>query len=375
MRAPDAQTLLWMFAQQSCEHAIILLDREGRIVWWSAGAQEIFGHGPADIIGELSARLFTPDDVDKGMDRLEIEVADIDNTAEDDRWMLRADGSRFWASGILLAIRDEAGGVIGYAKVLRNRTDLREQLDALRNQIRELESASHRKDVFLSTLSHELRNPLAPLSNAVKLIRFSAPGNADLEYALRVVERQVELLGRLVDDLLDLSRVGAGKIELNRQRIVLTEVVRQAVETVRPLAEQRRHTLNVALLEDPIVVEGDADRLHQVFVNVLNNAVKYTPPGGHIWVHATTEGDEAVVHVRDSGVGIPTEMLPRIFELFTQVDSARAYSQGGLGIGLSLVKNLVALHGGTVQVRSDGEGKGAEFSVRLPLQMPGRLTP
>ncbi|HET9651481.1 MAG TPA: ATP-binding protein, partial [Usitatibacter sp.] len=206
------------------------------------------------------------------------------------------------------------------------------------------------------------------LSNAVGIIRMGGHLDTGMEYAVRVIERQVELLRRLVDDLLDLSRVGAGKIELERRRVALGEILGQAVESVRALADQRRHAIDLVLPADPMVVEGDADRLHQVFVNLLNNAAKYTPPGGHIWVHGTPEGDEAVVHVRDNGVGIPGEMLPKIFELFTQVDSARAYSQGGLGIGLSLVKNLVALHGGTVQVRSDGEGKGAEFTVRLPLQ-------
>ncbi|MGE5095102.1 MAG: ATP-binding protein [Betaproteobacteria bacterium] len=356
-----------MFAQQSREHAIVLLDREGRVTWWSPGAREIFGHAPEEILGEPSACLFTAEDVDKGMDRLEFEVAEVDNTAQDDRWMRRADGSRFWASGILLAVRDAKGDVVGYAKVLRNRTDLREQIDALRNQLRELESASHRKDVFLSTLSHELRNPLAPLANALQIIRFSVAPGADLEYALRVIERQMELLRRLVDDLLDLSRVGAGKIELERRLVALAGIVRQAVESVRAAAAQRRHALDVVLPDDPMTLEADADRLHQVLVNLLNNAVKYTPEGGHIWVHATTEGDEAVVHVRDNGVGIPSDMLPGIFDLFTQVDAAREHSQGGLGIGLSLVKNLVALHGGSVQVRSDGEGKGSEFTVRLPL--------
>jgi PAS domain S-box-containing protein len=360
--------MLWMFAQQSREHAIILLDPEGKITWWSPGAEQIFGYEAANIVGEPSARLFTPEDVEKGMDRLELAVADADDAAEDDRWQMRMDGSRFWASGMVLAVRDEAGERLGYTKLLRNRTDLREQIVALRNRVSELELECRRKDVFLSTLSHELRNPLAPLSNAVRIIRTSSdPPAADIEYALRVIERQMDLLRRLIDDLLDLARLGAGKIQLARERVVLNHVLAQAVESTRTLMEQRKHRVDVMAPAMDVVVDGDEDRLLQVFVNLLNNAGKYTPPGGRVWVHLTTEGHEAVAHVRDTGVGIPTDMLPRIFDLFTQVDSSRAYSQGGLGIGLSLVKNFVAMHGGSVQVRSDGEGKGTEFTVRLPL--------
>jgi signal transduction histidine kinase len=171
---------------------------------------------------------------------------------------------------------------------------------------------------------------------------------------------------RLVDDLLDVTRIGAGKIELRREPLVLQDVVHRAVESARPIVGERRQRLEVVVPPSPMVVEGDSARLEQVFVNLLNNAAKYTPEGGNVWVKGTTEGDEAVIHVEDTGVGIPREMLPHIFDLFTQVDASRAYSQGGLGIGLSVVKSLVALHGGSVQVRSEGPGKGSEFTVRLP---------
>ena len=361
--------MLWMFAQQTREHAIVMIDRDGRIAWFSPGAEHIFGYEAHRVVGQPTAILFTPEDVENGMDRLEIAVADSDDAAEDDRWQRRADGSRFWASGMLLALRGEDGERIGYAKVLRNRTDLREQVEGLRGEVQRLDADCKRKDVFLSTLSHELRNPLAPLTNAVRLIRMSSTTpSPEVEYALRVVERQMELLRRLVDDLLDIARVGAGKIEVERERVVLNDVLMQAVESTRSLVEQRRHQLDLAMPDAPIVVDGDGNRLLQVFVNLLNNAAKYTPAGGRIWVHGTMEAQEAVVHVRDTGVGIPTDMQPRIFDLFTQVDSSKPYSQGGLGIGLALVKNLVALHGGSVQVRSDGEGKGAAFAVRLPLR-------
>jgi signal transduction histidine kinase len=176
------------------------------------------------------------------------------------------------------------------------------------------------------------------------------------------------VLQRLVDDMLDLSRVGAGKIELQRRVVSLNEILRSAVESTRSAVAAQRHTLDLLLPDGDVFVEGDPDRLHQVFVNLINNAVKYTPAGGRIWVKGTAEPGEAVARVEDSGVGIPHEMLPRIFDLFTQTESTRGMSQGGLGIGLALVKNLVSLHGGSVQAKSDGPGKGSEFTVRLPLK-------
>lgn len=172
----------------------------------------------------------------------------------------------------------------------------------------------------------------------------------------------------MVDDLMDLSRLGAGKIELRKETVTLNEIIEHAVEDVRPLINERRHQLEVLMTDKPIFVEADPGRLEQVFTNLLNNAAKYTPQGGRIWIKAITEGKDAVVHFEDTGVGLAKEEMPLIFELFTQAESSRSQSQGGIGIGLSVVKQLVTLHGGSVQVRSDGTGKGSEFTVRLPLR-------
>ena len=281
--------------------------------------------------------------------------------------MGRQDGSRFWAAGVLTAVRDEGGRLLGFGKVLRNRTDMREQLDTLRNQAQALTDANYQKDAFLSTLSHELRNPLAPLSNAVQLIRLTSSNRPELEQPLKIIERQIDQLRRLVDDLLDVSRAGAGKIDLKKEMMSVQDVIERAVESTRSVVRERRHTLDVLFPAARIMVEADRSRLEQVFVNLIHNAAKYTPEGGNIWIKGSTEGPEAVLHVQDNGMGVPHEMLPRIFELFTQVESSRMHSQGGMGIGLSLVKTLVTLHGGSVQVHSDGEGKGSEFTVRLPL--------
>ena len=370
--ATDPKEMLWLFAQQTREHAIVAMDPGGVITWFSPGASHIFGHAENEVVGQPSSVLFTREDVERGMNRLELEVAAADGISEDDRWQQRADGTRFWASGMVLAVRGPSQELLGYVKLLRNRSALRAQIDGLSNQVRALDLDSQRKDIFLSTLSHELRNPLAPLSNAVRIIRGSGtrPGS-EVEYALRIVERQTELLQRLVDDLMDLARVNSGKMDVQHQRVVLNDVLSQAEQSVRPLIERREHRFDLHLPGTPIEVDGDADRLLQVFVNLFNNAAKYTPKGGRVWVHATIEGAEAVVHVHDTGLGIPIDMQPRIFDLFTQVDATKAYSQGGLGIGLTLVKNLVMLHGGDVEAKSEGEGKGSQFTVRLPLSRAG----
>jgi PAS domain S-box-containing protein len=370
--APDdprsVDHLLRRLAECSQEHAIMLLDLEGRITWWNTGAERIFGLTRSEAIGQPVSRLFTREEVAQGLPEHEMTVAREDSNAEDDRWMKRRDGSRFWATGLMVALRDSDGRLLGYGKILRSRTDLWEQIETLRNQVEDLDASSRRKDVFLSTLSHELRNPLAPLSNAVDLIRMAAPGAPNLDYPLQVIERQVNSLTRLVDDLLDLSRIGAGKVELKKEPIAVQEIVRRAVESAGPLLDGRRHQLEELLPPAPMIVDADPDRLVQVFVNLLNNAGKFTPEGGSIWIKGTVEDQEAVVHVKDTGIGIPPELMPRLFELFTQAESSRMRSEGGLGIGLSLVKNLVTLHGGSVQARSDGPGKGSEFTVRLPLK-------
>ena len=367
---PNNDELIRLLVRQTTEFAIMLCNTRGGIRSWNAGAEKIFGMPANEALGQPVSILFTPEEREMGLADHEMAVSLAHGTAEDDRFMARHDGSTFWATGVMLAIRDDAGNLLGFGKILRNRTDLWEQLETLRNQVAALETSDRRKDVFLTTLSHELRNPLFALSNALQIIRKNDSLTAELDYPVSIIERQVDALRRLIDDMLDLSRIGAGKIELRKESITINELIHRALQSVGPLVRERRHELDVLLPPTAITVEADPSRLEQVFVNLLNNAAKYTPEGGRIWVRATTEGNQAVVHVEDTGVGIPRDLLPRIFDLFTQAESSREQSQGGLGIGLSLVKNLVTLHGGSVQVRSDGAGKGSQFSVRLPLGSP-----
>jgi signal transduction histidine kinase len=239
-----------------------------------------------------------------------------------------------------------------------------------------LQASDQRKDEFLATLAHELRGPLAPLSNMLEVLKRADDDVEVRQRARGTMDRQLRHLVRLVDDLLDVGRIAGNKLALRTEQIELAGIVSHAVETARPFFEGAGHLLSVSVPTEPIDLIGDAVRLTQVLNNLLNNACKYTPPGGRVGLTVWREGTDALVAVRDTGRGIPVEMLPRVFEMFTQVDRSLERSQGGLGVGLSLVKHLVELHGGAVSVRSEGEGRGSEFIVRLPAlnieKRPGR---
>jgi PAS domain S-box-containing protein len=242
-----------------------------------------------------------------------------------------------------------------------------EDVSALRERADELAEANRHKDEFLATLAHELRNPLAPIRNAVQYLGMEGLKEPDVRTAKDVIARQVTVMVRLVDDLLDVSRISRNKLDLHKQRVELAAVLESAVESSRPLIKQCGHELTVGLPPESLNLDADPVRLAQVFLNLLNNAAKYTKPGGHIWLTAAREGSDAVVSVRDNGIGIPGDMLSRIFDMFTQVDRSLEQSQGGLGIGLTLVRRLVAMHDGSIEARSTGLEKGSEFVVRLPL--------
>jgi signal transduction histidine kinase len=232
---------------------------------------------------------------------------------------------------------------------------------------RDVQNADRQKNEFLSMLAHELRNPLAPIRSAVEVLRLRANSQPEIAWAQDVIGRQVTQLVRLVDDLLDVSRITRGKIRLEMQPLDVAQIAHAAVETSRPLIEAGNHQFSLELLDEPLCVRGDGARLAQVLSNLLNNAAKYTPEGGAIRLTTSRDGDQVVFRVLDSGVGIPAEMLGKVFELFEQVDRTIDRSQGGLGIGLTLVHRLVELHGGKVEAASDGPGRGAAFTVRLPL--------
>jgi signal transduction histidine kinase len=242
-----------------------------------------------------------------------------------------------------------------------------ERTAALEATTQALQEADQRKDEFLAMLAHELRNPLAPIRSAVQLLRLRELTAAQREQARDVIERQVEHLVNLIDDLLDVSRITRGMITLQLEPILVGAIVARAVETARPAIDAQRHTLEIDLPDELITVEGDKTRLVQVIANILHNAAKFMDPGGRILLSAQREGPQAVIRIADTGIGIASDLLPRVFELFTQVHSRSERAQGGLGIGLALVRRLTEMHGGTVTVRSEGPGRGAEFTVRLPV--------
>ena len=279
----------------------------------------------------------------------EVRIENRFDTAEGERWML-------WTNRALAF--DAAGRVLEAQATGVDITERRRAEEALRE-------ADRRKDEFLAMLAHELRNPLAPIRNALHLLRISGAGPVAAE-ARDVMERQLTQLIRLVDDLLEVSRISRGKIELRRAAVDLAGVVASAVETSRPAIDAARHRLEIRLPPAPLHVEGDFVRLSQVVANLLNNAAKYTDPGGRIALSVQREGAEAEIRVQDNGVGLAPELLPRIFDMFAQADRARA--AGGLGIGLALAKMLVDLHGGRIEARSGGVGRGSEFAVRLPVK-------
>jgi PAS domain S-box-containing protein len=276
------------------------------------------------------------------------------------RFKDRHSGGYRWFLGRALPARDESGCVIRWFGTC---TDI----DDTKNAQEALKEADRRKDEFLATLAHELRNPIAPIRNAVELVRRADGDAALIEQARNIMERQLSQMVRLVDDLLDISRITTGKLQLRRERVELVTVVQSAAEAVRPLIDAQAHELTVALPQEPVYLDADPTRLAQVISNLLSNAAKFTDKGGHIWLTAQRQDGDVVLSVQDTGIGISAEDLPHIFEIFSQVAPALERSQGGLGIGLSLVRGFVELHGGNIQARSAGLGKGSEFSLRLPV--------
>jgi PAS domain S-box-containing protein len=263
------------------------------------------------------------------------------------------------------------GEVVAVAGTTRDITDRQAAEQVLREQAERLAESDRAKDEFLATLSHELRNPLAPLRNSLAMLRMAGMEDDRTAPIHAMMERQVNHLVRLVDDLLEISRISRGTFSLRKERVELAAVVRNAVETSDPLIRAGRHALVVELLDEPQWLEGDPVRLAQILANLLNNAAKYTPDGGHITLRAWREGGRAAISVRDTGIGIEPDALPRMFEMFSRGDRDSGHGQGGLGIGLALSLRLAEMHGGTLDAHSEGAGKGSEFTVRLPLAAAG----
>jgi signal transduction histidine kinase/CheY-like chemotaxis protein len=270
------------------------------------------------------------------------------------------DGRRLDISLTISPVRDETGRVTGASKVGRDISERKRVEAALRD-------ADRRKDEFLATLAHELRNPLAPIRHSLEILVRSDGDLRLFRHATDILSRQLTHLIRLVDDLLDVSRITRDKLQLRKTRVELASIITHALEASKPTADRNLQTIDISLPDRPIPLDADPVRLTQVFSNLFNNACQYTGPGGRVWLTAEQQGSEAVVIIRDSGIGLPADQLDGIFEMFAQVDDDSERQRRGLGIGLTLVRRLVQLHGGTVTARSEGRGLGSEFEVRLPV--------
>ena len=343
------------------DYAIFLLDRWGNVASWNTGAQNIYGYAASEIIGTHFSRFFTPEDLAREWPAYEFATARAGGRYEEEGWRLRKDGSAFWASVIIAALYDSEQNLSGFAKVTRDLTVLR-RVEALQENQRQMNE-------FLAMLSHELRNPLASIVNALDLMRHT-PG-ADRSDARAIVERQVAHLAHIVDDLLDVSRITRGKIELRKERVSANDAVRHALDSCGSLLAARGHRVELRLAPDELWVEADPTRLSQVIINLITNAAKYTPVGGRIDIVVERDNDDVALRVRDTGIGIPPSLLPKVFDLFVQGDRSLDRTAGGLGIGLTIVKRMVEMHGGSVTASSAGPGQGSEFVVRLPLVSAG----
>jgi PAS domain S-box-containing protein len=363
--------LMKRLLEGSKDHAFVFMDPDGVVTDWLGASEETFGFAAHEVVGKRLSTIFTPEDMQKRFDRYELEVARADSRSEDDRWHIRKDHTRIWVTGTVNAIRDENGQLLGFVKIMRDRTDQRSQIELLEGAAAALRESRERTHLFLRTLGHELRNPLSPLKTATHLIARLSP-DPKVDGAVQIILRQIEVLTRLADDLMDVARLETGKVAVNLQPADLRLLLTDAVTSMQKMAADKGLKLVSVLPEGSLDVKIDQGRFQRLVLNLLVNAIKYTPAGGSIWVKATMEGPEVALRVEDTGIGIAPEILPRIFELFTRERSASQMAPGGLGVGLAMVREIAELHGGNVQARSAGAGKGAEFTVRLPAWRPGQ---
>lgn len=364
-KAEEVGDLVESFAAHISQYGIVLLDPLGRITGWSEGSYCITGLSADDVLGRDFSVLFSEEDVRAELHRHELNAAAMLGAVEDERWHTRKDGSAFWASGMTFS-RSQRGRQLGFAKLFRDATHLRLRTQWLENEVQRLERQHHDRTVFIGPIAHELRNPLQPIGLATRLLT-SAVDSKQIEQAAKVIRRQVAFVERLVEDLVDMTRVGEGKLNLRYDDVLLQPLVEAAIEACRPSAVAAGVDLLSVLPPVMVRAQVDAGRIHQVVTNLLNNAIKFTPRGGRASVLVNVDGTHFLIKVQDTGCGIGPELQPRIFDMFTQADGTDSSRGRGLGIGLAVVKELVSLHGGTIEVKSEGRGRGSEFIARLPL--------
>lgn len=356
------------------DHALLMLDPAGNVASWNNAAERLLGYRESEMLNQSFSRCFPPEELVRGTPERQLKAARAGGRSTEDHQLLRTDGTTIEVTSATALVVDDDGRELGFSKIIQDITDkkraeeaLRRSEDELRARAEALADADRRKDEFLAMLAHELRNPLAGINNALSLLQLSGLDPQEAADARDIMGRQISNMRRLIDELLDVARLTRGKIRLQRETVDACRVVREAVGLVRPQAESRKQRLKAMLPDEPIMLIADSTRLEQIVGNLLNNAVKYTQPGGLIQVELKRVDGLLMLRIEDDGVGMAPEMLSRAFDLFSQADGSLDRSLGGLGIGLTMVKSLVELHGGVVTAESDGLGKGCRFTVSIPI--------
>ncbi|HEP6429365.1 response regulator [Burkholderia cenocepacia] len=341
------------------DYAVFMLDPYGNVATWNAGAARIKGYDAAEIVGHHFSLFYPTDAIAAGRPSQGLALAAAHGHFQDEGWRVRKDGTQFWASVTITPVYDATHELCGFIKITRDMTE--------RKRLEELEASTQRLSVFIATLAHELRNHLAPLRNSVGVLQSLSDPPPALAQCRDAVHRQVGQLTRLVDDLLDVGRITAGKIELDARPVSVRDIVCRGVESIQPKLAARGQWIRVDLPADSVVLHGDDARLVQVLHNLLDNASKFSPHGGRIDVGARIEGPSVAISVVDRGVGIAPGALETIFDLFEQEDAPGRSPSGGFGLGLAICRSFVELHGGRIVAESDGPGHGATFTVWLPI--------
>jgi PAS domain S-box-containing protein len=349
---------------ESSDDAIIGKDLDGVIISWNAGAERLFGYTTAEAVGRPITLLVPPDRRSEESEIL-ARLRRGERVEHFESARIAKDGRMIDVSVTISPIGESSGRIVGASKIARDITERKRLEQRLKHQLDELAAAARHKDEFLAMLAHELRNPLAAINSAVHVTTLTA-AREQLDWCMDVINRQVKHLSRLIDDLLDVSRITRGKIQLRKEPLDMSPILRGAIELARPLIEERQHKLSVAIAPGSLPTEGDPVRLEQIITNLLTNAAKYTENGGQVWLSAERDEEAIVIKVRDAGIGIAPEQISRLFELFAQGDRSLARSEGGLGIGLTLARSLAEMHGGHLTAASAGPGRGSEFTVWLP---------
>jgi PAS domain S-box-containing protein len=387
-RQRESEDLMRLLIDSVRDYAIFILDPEGNVATWNLGARRIKGYADDEIIGKHFSLFYPPEDVTAGKPEHALELAREHGSTEDEGWRVRKDGTRFWANVVITAVHDASGRLRGFAKITRDVTEKmlaeetrlamleqREKWMLAEDAKRRAEASYHAaqesnraKDEFLMTLSHELRTPMTAILGWARLLPEMTPGDPIFAEAVASITRSASLQARLIDDILDISRIVAGKLHLADDIVPVQRLVHDAIDAVRAPAKEREIAITTDFGNGVDSIVGDSSRLHQILLNLLTNAVKFTPQGGRIEILARSADGNIEIAVRDNGEGIAPEFLERIFEPFRQAENPRIRVHGGLGLGLSIVRRLAEAHGGTVTAYSEGRGKGATFTLTLPVK-------